>query len=75
MTAQTPIVMKDARIAMDGIKDARVDVVAARSPNGQPKALDGFHGAITDLLSDENKQWQEGTAQANASLAKARRTA
>ena len=38
--------------------------------NGEPRALAIFTGAITDLLATEFKQWQEGTAQAEASLGK-----
>ena len=54
---------------MDGIK-GRTDDIARQIANGEPKALTVFTGAITDLLASEFKQWQEGTAQAEASLAK-----
>jgi hypothetical protein len=56
-------------VALDGIK-GRTDDVARQIVNGEPKALAVFAGAITDLLATEFKQWQEGTAQAEASLAK-----
>lgn len=56
-------------VALDGIK-GRTDDIARQIANGEPKALTVFTGAITDLLASEFKQWQEGTAQAEASLAK-----
>jgi hypothetical protein len=55
-------------VAMDAIA-ARVDDVAATIGGGQPEALQAFTGTITDLLDAENKQWLDGTAQANAALA------
>jgi hypothetical protein len=56
-------------VALDGIK-GRTDDIARQIINGEPKALAVFTGAITDLLASEFKQWQEGTAQAEASLGK-----
>jgi hypothetical protein len=56
-------------VALDGIK-GRTDDIARQIANGEPRALAVFTGAITDLLSTEFKQWQEGAAQAEASLAK-----
>ncbi len=57
------------RVALDGIA-ARTDDVAARIAAGEPKALPAFTETIADLLGAEHKQWLEGTAQAEASLAK-----
>jgi hypothetical protein len=48
----------------------RTDDVAARIAAGEPKALPAFTETIADLLGAEHKQWLEGTAQAEASLAK-----
>jgi hypothetical protein len=56
-------------VALDGIK-GRSDEVARKIAGGEPKALTVYTDAITDLLATEFKQWQEGTAQAEASLAK-----
>jgi hypothetical protein len=56
-------------VALDGIK-GRTDDIARQIMNGERKALAIFTGAITDLLATEFKQWQEGTAQAEASLGK-----
>ena len=42
----------------------------ARIAAGEPKALPAFTETIADLLGAEHKQWLEGTAQAEASLAK-----
>jgi hypothetical protein len=56
-------------VALDGIK-GRTDDIARQIINGEPNALAVFTGAITDLLASEFKQWQEGTAQAEASLGK-----
>jgi hypothetical protein len=56
-------------VALDGIK-GRTDDVARQIANGQSTALTVFTGAITDLLATEFKQWQEGTAQANAAIDK-----
>lgn len=57
------------RVALDGIA-ARTDEVAGRIAGGEPKALAAFTDTIADLLGAEHKQWLEGTAQAEASLAK-----
>ena len=57
------------RVALDGIA-ARTDDVAGRIAAGEPKALPAFTETIADLLATEHKQWLEGTAQAEASLAK-----
>jgi hypothetical protein len=57
------------RVALDGIA-ARTDDVAGRIAAGEPKALPAFTETIADLLGAEHKQWLEGTAQAEASLAK-----
>jgi hypothetical protein len=56
-------------VALDGIK-GRSDEVARKIAGGEPKALRVYTDTITDLLATEFKQWQEGTAQAEASLAK-----
>jgi hypothetical protein len=56
-------------VALDGIK-GRTDDIVGQIVDGEPRALTVFTGAITDLLATEFKQWQEGTAQAEASLAK-----
>ena len=57
------------RMAMDAFA-ARVDGVAAKIAAGQPEALNAFTKTIADLLSAENKQWLDGTAQANAAIDK-----
>jgi len=57
------------RVALDGIA-ARTDEIAGRIAAGAPKALTAFTDTIADLLATEHKQWQEGAAQAEASLAK-----
>ncbi len=57
------------RVALDGIA-ARTDEIAGRIAAGEPKALTAFTDTIADLLATEHKQWQEGAAQAEASLAK-----
>ena len=57
------------RVALDGIA-ARTDDVAGRIAAGEPKALSAFTETIADLLGAEHRQWLEGTAQAEASLAK-----
>ncbi len=57
------------RVALDGIA-ARTDEIAGRIAGGEPKALTAFTDTIADLLGTEHKQWLEGTAQAEASLAK-----
>jgi hypothetical protein len=58
-----------ARKALDAFA-ARVDGVAAKIAAGQPEALNAFTKTIADLLSAENKQWLDGTAQANAAIDK-----
>jgi hypothetical protein len=57
------------QVALDGLAE-RVDDVANRIAAGEPKALVAFTDTVTDLLAAEYKQWQEGTAQAEASLVK-----
>jgi hypothetical protein len=57
------------RVALDGLA-GRTDEVAARIAAGEPKAVAALTDTIADLLATEHKQWQEGTAQAEASLAK-----
>jgi hypothetical protein len=57
------------RMALDAFA-ARVDGVAGRIAAGQPEALNAFTKTIADLLSAENKQWLDGTAQANAAINK-----
>jgi hypothetical protein len=57
------------RMAMDAFA-ARVDGVAAKIAAGQPEALNAFTKTIADLLGAENKQWLDGTAQANAVIDK-----
>jgi hypothetical protein len=57
------------RMAMDAFA-ARVDSVAATIAAGQPEALNAFTKTIADVLSAENKQWLDGTAQANAAIDK-----
>lgn len=57
------------RMAMDAFA-ARVDGVAAKIATGEPEALNAFTKTIADLLSAENKQWLDGTAQANAAIDK-----
>jgi hypothetical protein len=56
-------------VALDGIK-GRTDDVARKIASGEPTALGVYADTITDLLAAEFKQWQEGAAQAEASLAK-----
>ena len=57
------------RMALDAVA-GRVDSVAAKIAAGQPEALNAFTKTIADLLSAENKQWLDGTAQANAAIDK-----
>jgi hypothetical protein len=57
------------QVALDQLA-GRTDEVANTIANGEPKALTAYTDAITDLLSTEHKQWLEGTAQAEAALAK-----
>ena len=56
-------------VALEGLK-GESDVIARKIAGGEPKALAVYTNTITDLLATEFKQWQEGTAQAEASLAK-----
>ena len=65
-----------AQVALDGLA-GRTDEVAqqiagepAKQISGEPKALVAFTGAVTDLLSNEHKQWLDGTQQAEALLEK-----
>ncbi|HXZ15919.1 MAG TPA: hypothetical protein VEH77_08135 [Roseiarcus sp.] len=53
-------------VAMDAVAGRTDDVAAATGRD--PKALDAFTKTIVDLLSAENQQWLDGTAQANAAL-------
>jgi hypothetical protein len=57
------------RVALDGIA-ARTDDIAGKIAAGEPRALGALTDTIAELLATEHKQWQEGTAQAEASLAK-----
>jgi len=57
-----------AQVALDGLA-GRTDEVATQIA-GEPKALVAFAGAVTDLLSNEHKQWLDGTQQADALLEK-----
>jgi hypothetical protein len=57
------------RMALDAVA-GRVDSIAAKIDAGQPEALNAFTKTIADLLSAENRQWLDGTAQANAAIDK-----
>ena len=57
------------QVALDGLA-GRIDDVAGRIVDGEPKALVAFTDTVADLLATEHRQWLEGTAQAEASLDK-----
>jgi hypothetical protein len=58
-----------AVVALDGLAE-RVEDIAGRVRAGEPQALVAFTDVVADQMSAEHKQWLEGTAQADAVLAK-----
>jgi MFS family permease len=57
-----------AAVALDQLA-VRVDPIAAEIAAGRTEALPAFVGAVAGLLESEHKQWLDGTAQAEATLA------